>query len=145
LLGSNVSEPWPPVTRSSVKVHDRDDIDTFRLDTVQETVEKLRNENTPEPTAKRWTRGRKLEQAFVRLLHRDDEVEAEPLGFDPRRIELRKWTRLVLADETLPFSPKRGARLPDYLFGGNPGDLSWLEFAQPALGLLKPKLFSIGI
>ena len=61
-----------------MKVHDRDDVDAFRLDAIQETVWKLRNQKTPEAAAKRWARGRKLEQSFVRVLNRNDEVESEP-------------------------------------------------------------------
>ena len=60
-----------------MKVHDRHDVDAFRLDTIQEAIGKLRNQKTPEPAAKRWARGRELEQSFVRGLNRKDEVEPE--------------------------------------------------------------------
>jgi hypothetical protein len=50
-----------------------------------------------------------------------------------------------LRDETQRFLPKCGAGLSDYLLGGNPGDLSGLEFVQPPLGLLKPELLSMDI
>ncbi len=63
-----------------MKMHDRDDIDALRLDAIQETIRKLRDQDTPEPATKRWARGRKLEQAFIRVLNREDEVEPEPFG-----------------------------------------------------------------
>ena len=50
----------------------------------------------------------------------------------------------MLLGETQSASPKRGAGPLDYLLGGDPGDFSGLEFAQPTLGLLKPELLSIG-
>jgi len=72
---AHVSEAGPPVGWSTVKMHDSDDIDALRLDAIQETVGKLGHQNTPEPPAERRTRGRKLEQAFVGVLNRKDEVE----------------------------------------------------------------------
>ena len=77
-----------------MEVHDRDDVDAFRLDAIQEAVGKLRNQKTPESTAKRWARSRKLEQSFVRLLNRDDEVEPESLGL--ALVELSCGNELVL-------------------------------------------------
>ena len=77
-----------------MKVHDRDDVDAFRLDAIQQTVGKLRNEKTPEPPAKRWTRGGKLEEAFVGVLNRGDEVESEP--FRLSLVELGRRNELVL-------------------------------------------------
>src|SRR2546426_8081547 len=58
-----VSEAGPPVGWSAVKMHDSDDIDSLRLDAIQETIGKLGYQNTPEPPAERRARGRKLEQA----------------------------------------------------------------------------------
>ena len=60
-----------------MEMHDSDDIDALRLDAIQETVGKLGHQNTPEPPAERRTRGRKLEEAFIRVLNREDEVEPE--------------------------------------------------------------------
>jgi hypothetical protein len=40
---------------------------------------------------------------------------------------------------------KSSPSLADYLFGGTPSDLSGLEFAQPTLRLLEPKLLNIDI
>ncbi len=60
-----------------MKMHDSDDIDALGLAAVQETVGKLGHQNTPEPPAERRTRGRKLEEAFIRVLNREDEVEPE--------------------------------------------------------------------
>ena len=58
-----------------MKMHDSDDIDALGLDAIQETVGKLGHQNTPEPPAERRARGRKLEQAFVGVVNRKDEVE----------------------------------------------------------------------
>lgn len=71
--GDTVSESCAPVTWPAVKVHDGDDVDaarldTIRLDTIQKTVGKLWNQNTPEQAAKRCARGRVREQ-FVRPLN----------------------------------------------------------------------------
>ena len=77
-----------------MKVHDRDDMDTCRLDAIQETVGKLRNQSTPEPPAKRCARGRRFEQSFVRVLNRKDEVEPEPYRL--ALVELRCRYELVL-------------------------------------------------
>jgi len=59
-----------------VKVHDRDDVDTMRLDAIQETVRKFGDEKTPEPAAERRAKGWKFRESFVRLLHGRDELEA---------------------------------------------------------------------
>ena len=77
LLGSALSEPGPPVARSTVKVHDRDDVDALRLDAIEETIGELGNQNAPEPAAKRRARGRRLEQSFIRALNRKNEFEPE--------------------------------------------------------------------
>jgi hypothetical protein len=75
-------------------VHDRDDVDAFSLDAIQQTVGKLRNQKTPKATAKRWSRGWSLGQSFVRLANRIDEVEPEArrLGL----VELGSGNELVL-------------------------------------------------
>src|SRR5712664_513521 len=62
-------------------MHDRDDVNPLRLDAIHETVGKLRNEETPEPTPKRCAGTRKLRQSFVRALNSGDEVESEAFGF----------------------------------------------------------------
>jgi hypothetical protein len=67
--------------------------DALRLDTIQETVGELRNEKAPEPAAKRWARGRRLKQSFVRVLNRRDEVESEP--FCLALVELSRRHELV--------------------------------------------------
>lgn len=125
-----------------MKVHDRDDVDAFRLDAIQQTEGKLRNEKAPEPPAKRWARGWSLEEAFVSVLNRSDEVEPEPFRLSLVEVGCRN-ERPVLRNETRFVSPKRGAGLLDYLLGGDPGDLPGLELPQPSLGLLKPELLSI--
>ena len=60
-----------------MKVLDRDDVDAFRLDAIQQTEGKLRYEKAPEPPAKWWDRGGRLEEPFVGALNRSDEVEPE--------------------------------------------------------------------
>ena len=58
-------------------MHDSDDVDAFRLDTIQQAVGELRNEKTPEPATKRRARRRRLRQLFVGALNRRDEVQTE--------------------------------------------------------------------
>jgi hypothetical protein len=74
-----------------VKVHDRDDVDAVRLDAIQKTVGKLRDQNAPEAATERGTSGREVEESFVRSLDRADEVESEPIF-----VELRCRNELVL-------------------------------------------------
>ncbi len=62
-----------------VEMHDCDDVDAVRLDAIQETVGKLRNQNTPEQTAKGCTGTRVGDQSFIRPVDREGEVESEPL------------------------------------------------------------------
>jgi len=51
-----------------VEMHDCDDVDAVRLDAIQETVGKLRNQNTPEQTAKEpgWASSRSYVRWTVR-------------------------------------------------------------------------------
>ena len=90
-----VSEAGPPVGWSAVKMHDSDDIDSPRLDAIQETIGKLGYQNTPEAPAERRARGRKLEQAFIRVLNRKDEVEPEAVRL--ALVELGCRYKLVLS------------------------------------------------
>ena len=71
-----------------MKMHDSDDIDSPRLDAIQETIGKLGYQNTPEAPAERSARGRKLEQAFIRVLNRKDEVEPRGRLLGARRTGL---------------------------------------------------------
>src|SRR5262249_33618281 len=76
------SEPGPPVTWASVKVHDRDDVDTVRLDAVQETVRKFGDEKTPESAAERRAGGWKFRESFVRLLHGNELLSGFGMKLD---------------------------------------------------------------
>src|SRR6266542_3833001 len=53
-------------------------VDAFTLDAIQQTVGKLWHQNPSEPAAKRPANGRRLNQALVRALNGEDEIEAEP-------------------------------------------------------------------
>jgi len=63
-----------------MKVHDRDDVDAVSLDSVQKAVRELRNQNTPESATKRCSRGWGFQQALVRPLNGEGEVESQPLA-----------------------------------------------------------------
>src|SRR3990172_459836 len=79
LFGSNVSESWPPVAWPPVKMHDRDDVGAIGLDSIQQAVWELRDQNTPEPATKRCASGRGFQQTFVRALDGEGEVASEPV------------------------------------------------------------------
>src|SRR3989304_7228566 len=61
-----------------MKGHDGGDVDAGTLDSVQKAVRELRNQNTPEPATKRCASGRGFQQALVRPLNSEGEVEPEP-------------------------------------------------------------------
>src|SRR5436189_214620 len=77
-----------------MKVHDCDNVNAVRLDAIQKAVWKLRNEDTPQPTADWRSAGGELGQSFVSPLDREDEVESEAgrLVF----VELGRRNELVL-------------------------------------------------
>ncbi len=76
-------------------MHDGDDIEALGLDAIQETVRELGDQNPPDPPAERRARGRKLEEAFIRLLNREDEIEPE--AFRLALVELGCRYELVLS------------------------------------------------
>ena len=125
LRGSALSEPGAPVVWSTVKMHDRDDIDALGLDAIQETIGELGDQNPPEPPAKRRARGRELVKAFIRVLNCEDEIEPEAfrlalvelgcryellLGF---RMKLNASHRSEERDFLITFSAEIPATLPD--------------------------------
>ena len=94
LFGSTVSESGTPVSWPTVKMHDGHDVDVVRLNAIQETVGKLRKQNTPEQTAEGCAGGRVREQSFIRPLNREGEVEPQP--FRSVLVKLRRRNELVL-------------------------------------------------
>jgi hypothetical protein len=108
-------------------MHDGDDVYMVRFDAIQETVGELRNQNPPEQAAKGRAGDRVREQAFIRPLNREGELESESLASGPRRTALLKRTRSVRLDEAQRFSPKRGADLLHDPFGRNRGNLAGLD------------------
>lgn len=88
------SEPAPPVTWTTVKVHHRHDVDPLGLNAIQEPVGKLWKQNTSESAAKWSAGGGKFKQSLVRALNREDEIEPEPVGF--ALVELGCRNELVL-------------------------------------------------
>src|SRR5438552_13007094 len=78
-----------------MKVHDGDDVDSLRLDAIQETERKFWDEEPTEPAAK-WCAGRwELWESFVCVLNRRDEVESEAFCF--ALVELGCRNELVLS------------------------------------------------
>ena len=79
LVFGTVSEARPPIARPTVQVHDRDDVDAGSLDSVQEAVGELRDQNAPEAATKLCTSCRGFQQTLVGTLNREHELEPEPL------------------------------------------------------------------
>lgn len=104
-------------------MHDGEDVDPVRLDAIEKAVGKLRNQCAPQPATERGATGWELEQTLVGLLNGRHEVESEA-----RRLVLvesggRHELGLCVGMK-LNASPKRGADLPEHLFGRNPDDLA---------------------
>src|SRR5438094_591241 len=59
-------------------MHDCHDVDAVRLNAIQETVGKLRNQNTLKQAAEGCAGGPVPEQSFIRPLNREGEVRSGP-------------------------------------------------------------------
>jgi hypothetical protein len=60
-----VKDSRPPVPWPMVKMHDVDDVDALRLDTLQQTLREFRNEKTPELLTERRASRRRRRQVLV--------------------------------------------------------------------------------